>query len=272
MPNYNLNGNKFTQALAEYVKACTETDWLSVGEIYKFHFADWLYKRVDFNTQSDKMILDICISSQNEIFDGKTRGINFLYTPKRYGNQILELDDIRTIRYLFEGGALIKEKIKTSLSLPKFSAWLATLLPEHFNTCPRIDLVYALEFLFDEKNLSKKGFNSFIQSQELLSILRKEIHENIHKFSGISAQFEVLHEITPVIEVWLVQDFIYFIRSKVLVDKEMFTWVPLFEELASTLLSYKDKQPEIIQKLIAAGINEGLMTSMLKEKQFCCRR
>lgn len=257
MPDYTINRSKFSQALTDYIAACTETDWLSLGEIYKFHFADWLFNRIDFKIQSDEMILNICISSQNEIFDGKTKGINFLYTPKRFGNQILELKDIQTIRYLFEGGPLVKEKIKTSLSLPKFSAWLATLLPDHYNTCPRIDLVNALEFLFDEKDLPKKGFNSFIKSQELLNIIRKEIHENIHKFSSLSEKFEVLQEITPVIEVWLVQDFIYFIRSKVLVDKEMFTWVPLFEELASILIDYKDKQPEIIQKLKAAGIDEG---------------
>ena len=257
MSNFNINRNKFTQALTEYVEACAETDWLSVGEIYKFHFADWLYNRVDFTKQTNEQILAICIASQDEKFDGKTKGVNFLDTPKRYGNKIIELKDIQTIRYLFEGGPLVKEKIKTSLSLPKFSAWLATLLPDQYNTCPRIDLIFALEYLFDEKNLPKKGFNSFVKCQEFLNIVRKEILDNIDKFTEISAKFDVIKEITPVVEVWLVQDFIFFIRRKILVDKEMFTWVSLFEELGTKLLLYKDKQPEIIQKLIDSGIDEG---------------
>ncbi len=258
MLNYKINREKFIKTLELYINKCTETDWLATGEIYKFHFADWLFKRVDFNKQTDEQILEISIASQDEKFDGKTKGVNFLDTPKRYGNQIIELKDIQTIRYLFEGGPLEKERIKTSLSLPKFSAWLATLIPDKFNTCPRIDLIFALEYLFDEKNLPKKGFKSFVKSQELLSILRKEIHENIDKFRGVSVKFDVLREITPVVEVWLVQDFIFFIRKHILVGKEMFTWVPLFEELATKLLSYKDKQSEIIQKLIASGIEEGL--------------
>lgn len=159
MLNHKINREKFIKTLEQYINECTETDWFATGEIYKFHFADWLFRRVDFNKQTDEQILEISIASQHEKFDGKTKGVNFLDTPKRYGNQIIELKDIQTIRYLFEGGLLEKERIKTSLSLPKFSAWLATLIPHKFNTCPRIDLIFALEYLFDEKNLPKKALN-----------------------------------------------------------------------------------------------------------------
>ena len=214
MSDFQLDKIKFNDSLQKYIQACTETDWLTVGELYKFRFAIWLYDRIDFSTQTDDEILKICIESQNEKYDGRTKGLNFMVSSRRFGKEVIDLKDIRIIRDLFNGGEITKGKMTGTLALTKFSVWLATMLPKKFNTCPKIDLIHSLEYLFDKKGLPQKGYESFIQTQELLKILRSEIHENIGKFQPVSLKVTELQNITPVIEVWLVQDFIFFIRNK----------------------------------------------------------
>jgi 5-methylcytosine-specific restriction protein B len=257
MSDLQLDKIKFNDSLQKYIHACTETDWLTVGESYKFKFAKWLHDRIDFSKQTDDEILKTCIESQNEKYDGHTKGLNFLVSSRRFGKEVIDEKDIRIIRDLFKGGEITKGKMTGTLALTKFSVWLATMMPEKFNTCPKIDLIHSLEYLFDKKGLPQKGYESFIQTQELLKILRSEIHENIGKFQPVSLKVTELQNITPVIEVWLVQDFIFFIRNKILVDSEMFTWVPVFEELASKLLSLRNDQLGIIQRLINSGITVG---------------
>jgi 5-methylcytosine-specific restriction protein B len=257
MSAHQLNKIKFKDSLQKYINACTETDWLIVGELYKFRFAKWLHDRIDFSTQEDDEILKISIESQNEKFDGHTKGLNFLVSSRRFGKEVIDVKDIRIIRDMFNGGEISKGKVTGTLPLTKFSVWLATMLPEKFNTCPKIDLIHSLEYLFDKKGLPQKGYESFIQSQELLKILRSEIHQNIELFRPVSSKIPELKIISPVIEVWLVQDFIFFVRNRILVDSEMFTWVPVFEELASKLLSFRNDQLGIIQRLINAGITVG---------------
>jgi hypothetical protein len=78
MSEHLLNRQRFNESLQSYLKACTETDWLTIGESYKFRFAKWLHSRVDFNRHTDEEILKICLDSQNEKYDGQTKGLNFL--------------------------------------------------------------------------------------------------------------------------------------------------------------------------------------------------
>jgi 5-methylcytosine-specific restriction enzyme B len=257
MSDLQLNKIKFNDSLQKYIQICIETNWLTEGELYKFKFANWLHDRIDFSNQTDDEILKICIESQNEKFDGHSKGLNFLVSSRRFGKEVIDEKDIRIIRDLFNGGEITKGKMTGTLALTKFSVWLATLLPEKFNTCPKIDLIHSLEYLFDMKGLPQKGYESFIQTQELLKILRSEIHRNIEQFLPVSAKIQELQIITPLTEVWLVQDYIFFIRNKILLDLEMFTWVPVFEELASKLLSLRNDQLGIIQRLISSGITVG---------------
>lgn len=252
-----MNRQRFNESLQSYLKACTETDWFTVGESYKFRFAKWLHSRVDFNRHTDEEILKICLDSQNEKYDGQTKGLNFLISSRRFGKEVIDIRDIKIIRHLFNGGELKKEIMTGTLPLTKFSVWLGTMIPEKFNTCPKVDLIHSLEYLFDEKGLPQKGFDSFIIAQELLKIVRSEFHKEADKFKSIFSSFEEIRDITPVIEVWLVQDFIFYIRYKILIDSEMFTWVPAFEELAAKLLTMRNDQPGIVERLIRSGITVG---------------
>jgi len=44
-----------------------------------------------------------------------------------------------------------------------------------------------------------------------------------------------------------------------------FTWVPFFEELATKLGEYRDRQPELVQLLVDAGVEKGLMDQDVRD-------
>lgn len=257
MSNYQLNNQNFNDSFSKYIKACKESKWLSEDELYKFKFARWLNEHVDFKNQTDEQVKEICIKSQNEKYDGHASGVNFLLTTRRFGKEVIELSDIQIIRDLFQGGEVEKSKMHGTLSLPKFSAWLATLIPERFNTCPNVDLIYSFEYLFDLKDLPRKGFNSFTLLQDLLLILRSEIHKNLEQFLPVFNKITGFPDFNSVDEVWLVQDFILFIRRKILADTFIYTWVPFFKEIALRLPDFKNRQKELIRILVESGVEEG---------------
>ncbi|MFC2080871.1 AAA family ATPase [Bacteroidota bacterium] len=255
---HQINTEKLQEAFGQYLNACTSTDWLQIQEIYKFRFGRWLYEKVDFSNQPNEAILQLCIDSQGQKFDGIEKGVNFLKSTLRFQGEFIQLKDIQIIREINEGTLPNREMLQnTSISLPKFSAWLATLIPEKFNTCPNIDLTDALAWLFDMSSIPKRGFNSFQKTQELMESLRIEVKHNLDQFKPIANSILGYPDILPIDEVWLVQDFILYIHRKIISNKMKFTWVPFFEELADKILVYEDNHQALIQILKEAGITDG---------------
>jgi len=269
MAKYTLNKEKFDRAFSEYLDACRETDWLTVNEVYKFRFARWLNERVDFNRQTDEEILEICIASQEAKYDNQSKGVNFLLSPRRFGKEVLELVDIEIIRKLNSGEALNEKLISgSSLTYPKFSAWLATMIPNKFNTCPNVELIDALAWLFDQQKVPKQGFKAFMTVQEILTVLREAVMIHRESIQAILESVINLSGFSSIDEVWVVQDFILYTHREILSKEMMYTWVPLFEELADKILEYKNRQIQLINVLKDIGIKEGFKDFDVDEMEF----
>ncbi len=211
-----LDNERFQKAYSDYIKACRDTNWLKIYEIYKFRFANWLFPKVDFENKSDEEILNICLESQNQEYDdySKEKGINFLTSIRQYNDNIIELKDIKIIRRIIERSKAEERDVSESgLSAPKLSAWLATLDPEIFFTYARDELINSLSWLFDKEKVPKKGFQAFDKSQELLHILVNKLKSENGQLESIFKNILEKNQIDPVDWVWLNQDFLLFISK-----------------------------------------------------------
>lgn len=200
---------RFNAAFQKYCTACRDTNWLSVHERYKFDFATALFEKVNFDLQTDQQILSFCVA------EGKK--VNFISLQQRYQDEFISLQDIQIIRELRNGENVSEELIENvTISLPKFSIWLATLLPEKFNTYASNELTSALTYLFDIEDYPKSGFGAFVIAQGLLKTLRNELKKHQAELSEIKSQIFSDSTIREYQWVWFVQDFNLFVLRQIL--------------------------------------------------------
>lgn len=217
-----LNLKKFHDALLKYIDVCSNTNWLNVDEAYKFRFGRWLNEKVNFENQTDQEILKICRDSQNIKYDKNSTGINFLLSSKRFKDEFIEENDIKIFRELHSGTEADEEIFKNlTLTYPEVSAWLASLFPVEFKACPNTKLIDSLSWLYDKEDIPRKGYKSFAASQELLSNLTGECLKEQNRLFPIMKSKLQFEDITNVDNVWLVQDIILFISTRILSNAEI---------------------------------------------------
>jgi len=210
---------KFADCFKKYINACNNTDWLKKHEIYKFRFAHWLHRKINFDTQSDEDIKKICEESQKQTYrpDSKEKGINFILAQKRYQDEIISLDDIRILRNLYKGVEPDEELFKDVVdSFPVFSVWLSTLVPKYYYPLANKNLIDSLAYLYNVQKYPKRGYKSFTFSQELLRLLRNKLEENEIDLNNIYLPLLKKDKLEDIDWVWITQDFNFFAYKQVL--------------------------------------------------------
>jgi 5-methylcytosine-specific restriction endonuclease McrBC GTP-binding regulatory subunit McrB len=225
---YPLEQERFTSAFEKYIHNCQTTQWLTQDESYKFRFANWLFDRIDFDKQSNEDIRIICEESQTQKYrpDSSEKGVNFITQIKRRADHIITLEDIDTIRQIRAGKEVEEESFaKISLSYPKFSIWLACSVPDQFNTYASQDLEEALGYLFNEKELPKKGFKAFQAGQQLLRELQHMLQVQAARLEPIFQPLVKKDRLEPIDWVWITQDFTLYIARKICSNMINYWWV-----------------------------------------------
>lgn len=219
---------KFRKYFEEYISYCKRSQWLKYREAYKFRFARWVYDNIDIDNQSNEEILELCRKSQEQEYDEGIKGVNFIVINKRFNDHFIELIDVENIQKMHKGELLDDTDLKeSSLSFPKFSIWVATLLPKTYKVYGNEDLIKPLFYLFDLDKKPKsgvRGFNLATTCLNKISQLALEEYES-DLLELIQLIFPETSKIKDVDLVWLVQDFMLFMNQRVLDHEPNYYWV-----------------------------------------------
>ncbi len=230
MTMYKLDLLKFNSLFNEYLDYCKRSAWLTYREGYKFRFGRWVNERVDFDNQSNDDILQICIESQNQIYDSsEEKGINFIKANQQYHDDFITIKDIITLRKLYNGeGIENRELTESPLTFPKLSIWSGIMMPGKYHIYANEELTKGLALLFNLKDdHAKSGFKAFQLANQCLSSLYQGISTHFAKEEEVIARL-VFGEESSLREVdkeWIAQDFILYINRKVISPINSFYWV-----------------------------------------------
>lgn len=226
---HRLNQQKFKEALKKYLRVCSTDNWLSDNEAYKFHFANWLFERVDFENQNNEEILAICLNSQEQKYtlDSSEKGINFIKADLRYKDSFISLKDIEIFRYFCENEELPEQVISGSeRSYPKLSVWLGTLFPEYYVPYARDELIQGSAYLFNLEKYPKNGYNSFVFVQSLNNIIKQALKSSVEDILPVFKSAFGKDTINEVEWSWLTQDLNLFISWSILSNRREFETEP----------------------------------------------
>lgn len=211
--------NILKDCLNRYTHACRHTDWVK-DEIYKFEFAYWLSSRINFETQTDQEILDLCIQSQQQKYSG-VRGVNFLQSAgKAQRSVFITLADIQLFRKVAEGNTLTADDFENrGMSFTGLAGWLGTIFPEQFVPVVTTEQIETYGRIWAIPNLPQKAYNGFITNQPY----GQACVAFIKQYGAYVAEIfkEKLNIASPLFYNWLAQDFSIFIKRQ-LIDKNNF--------------------------------------------------
>ncbi len=225
-----LNEDKFRELFVEYYNYCQRSVWLSYRENYKFKFGRWLSERVDFDSQTDQEILEICIESQDQQYyeEGNEKGVNFIISALQYHDDFITLKDVQTLRKLHQGLEIEESDLSSSsMTFPKFSCWAGTLIPEDYKIFANEELTGGIAHLFDLEKYPKSGVKGFTLANECLleisSKIDEEFTEEQRELTSIALNTQT--DILDTDKSWLTQDFILYLNRMKLNFQPNYYWV-----------------------------------------------
>lgn len=228
-----LNVSKFLTCLGAYKEYRNRTLWTR-NEISKFYFANLVNRRIHLQTQSPRMIFEICNRLQAKDYyfrpsETLIAGIQFLPgTGNQEFSEPIEPSDAELIRDLqflnWDRDALSR----SSMSLNALSGWIGTIIPERFMPVTSNHFRYTISYLFDLdlKIYQEPDFDYFVHSQIHFMMTKKRLKQ--FDFDGF-----YLKEIAEYLRIafpkslikkqygeydwnWLTQDFHLFIFREIL--------------------------------------------------------
>jgi hypothetical protein len=212
---------------SKYLEHLTTTDWI-LDEAYKFEFANYLQRNIDWNAQTDEEILNVLRVSQTIKYDGM-RGVQFMVKGAKDMKNIINLHDIERFRRFRDENLGNINWAGSSMSYPILSSWLSSLFPRKIYPIPAKGFDQTINFLF-QSNFSKfpkTGLEYLIQCQPYLleteNLLKNYPLEEIHlkiwnDFFERNQQLNVpvKSKFEQVDWNWVVQDFHIYILRKIL--------------------------------------------------------
>jgi hypothetical protein len=224
-----INLDLFKNYFQEYIAYCKRSNWLSHEEAYKFKFGHWVKEQVDFKSQSDQEVLDLCRLSQDQEYEPGIKGVNFILSSLRYSDHFIELKDVEVLRKLSDPDYLLEDSDMegSSMSFPKLSVWTGTLFPERFSIYANEELIKGIAPLFELEKHPKSGIRAFNMANYCLGQIKDQIQLNYPEeaLSLIQLVFNESTSLEPVDWTWLTQDFIlYLVRRKIDVQPNYY-WV-----------------------------------------------
>lgn len=204
-----------------YTHALLQSDWAK-DEKYKFEFAYWLTPRINFQSQTDQEVLDLCIESQQQRYTG-SKGVNFILSAGREKRSVfITMNDIMLFRKVANGGDLTASDLDTrGMSFTGLSSWLGTLFPDVYVPIAAKEEIDAFRKIWDDPSLPLQGYKGFSTNQPygkaLVAFIEthgNEVADTYKKEIGITSLSRLFYN-------WLAQDFTIFIKRE-LIDKNLF--------------------------------------------------
>jgi len=223
----------FNQSINEYLKNLynpinLKRIWI-IDEAYKFEFANYVQKNVDFKTQTDEEILSILINSQTIKYDG-SRGVQFIQkSGKETLKTFIAISDILLFRQFVNSSFESIDWSSRSMSLTVLSAWISSLFPNKIYPVPAKGFNVTINYLFetDISTFPKTGEKYIVACQEYLKSteieLRKYPIEDIYlkvwnKYFELNPKLNIptKQHFEQVDWNWIVQDFHLFVYRNIL--------------------------------------------------------
>jgi len=229
----SIKRETFNNTVLKYLEQVTTTDWIA-KEAYKFEFANFIQKNVNFDKQSDDEILSILLKSQKIRYDGAT-GIQFIQKSGREKLSVfLDKNDVALFREFSKSNFESINWASRNMSFTALTSWLSALFPHKIFSVSIAGVNETINYLFetDLDKFPKTGMNYVLSCQEYLQKtedeLRKFPFEEKH-LSVWNKYFENNPELNikpkssfeKVDWVWLVEDFHYFVLREILDIKNL---------------------------------------------------
>lgn len=222
--------NSSAEAINRYLTHCKQSQWV-YDEAYKFEFANFVNKSVDWDSQSDSEILEILKKSQKIKYTGNVPGIQFILRSAREKmSEFIGIEDVRNFRQLYEGLSIDQiDWDDRNTSYTGLSSWLGTLFPNKIYPVPSTVLREPILYLFDKKidKFPKTGLPYIITCQPYLEETEKELKKypiedlflpKLNKFYEENSALKISQKshFDKIDWVWAVQDFHLFVHREVL--------------------------------------------------------
>ena len=130
-----IKNEVFSNTVLRYLEHLNESDAWILDEAYKFEFANFVQRNVNFAKQTNEEILKILLKSQENKYD-RIRGVQFIQKNAKNLSVILELKDIELFRGFSQKDFESIDWQNKSMSFTALSAWLSSLCPDKFYPVP----------------------------------------------------------------------------------------------------------------------------------------
>jgi 5-methylcytosine-specific restriction protein A len=216
------------RSIVEY-KQALQGKWAN-WESYKFEFANYINKNINWSTQTDDDILNILIKSQKIKYTDSHVGIQFIKKSGRKKlSEFITLKDVELLRSIQNREPSEIEWTERGMSFTGLSAWIASLFPYKLYPIPVTEFDITIQYLFDveETKFPKKRDKYIFACQKYMKMTR-ELLENYQigsEYLNIWNEFYKTHpelniqiksEFSETDWVWLAQDFHLFVHREVL--------------------------------------------------------
>lgn len=222
--------NSLLKAIDRYIKHCQKSEWIH-NETYKIQFANYIFEKVNWSSQTDIEILETLKKSQKFKYTASTsRGVQFVIKSGKDLKDIILIDDVRNFRKIQEGAQI--EDIDWSnrgMSYTGLSSWIASLFPYKLYPTPMKGFNETIDYLFGckSKKLPKTGKNYILNCQPYLKeteeILKQYPLEDVfltqwnkHYLEKTELEIEPKSKLSKTDWVWIVQDFHLFTLREIL--------------------------------------------------------
>lgn len=216
-------------AIDKYLKFCKNEKWI-YEESYKFEFANFINKNVNWEQQSDQLILDVLLDSQKLKYTGNVTGIQFIQKSGRKKlSEFMSVEDVQQFRKLQESEFFKLNWSNRSMSFTALSAWVASLFPDKLCPVPTTGFDQTIMYLFapTDEQIPKTGIKyiSYCQSymQKTISFLQEYPIEDLllqewNQFYINRPELNIglKNHLSLIDWVWLSQDFHLFVYRNIL--------------------------------------------------------
>ena len=221
--------DSFKNSIDKYIRICKKGNWIE-GESYKFEFANFINRNVDWENDSDLEILQVLQKSQKIKYTSDVKGVQFILKSGRIDlKDFIALNDVKLLREFRTKKIEDIDWSSRTMSFTGLSAWLASLFPEKFYPIPMKGYDQTIRYLFnyEKGKLPKVGLEYLLECQSYL----KETWENLSQYpienlclsvwnefykANPELNIKVKTELSAIDKVWLAQDFHLFVHREIL--------------------------------------------------------
>ena len=218
----STNGSVIYPQSKKYQNSIDNTEWLTIGEIYKFKFVQWIEEHIDFINDSNEDIKQKIVESQQIAYSEETnaKGVNFIQSIIRNQEEYLTIADIDKLKKIISEELIEnKENLQLSFnSFPRTSTFLSLFAPDKYMAYDR-ESIPAYEFLSNgvvgNEIAPKRNYKAFKFYQIFYQNIKEQL-KNSHLDVAIFKKLLGVENLSELQWNFIAQDFLLFISRKIM--------------------------------------------------------